>query len=104
MDAGEDLLHAAGERVLALVEPVDVGALTREFTLALVVRHVAPDRHPVADVLGEQVEPVLIPALVEQLGFPVEELLDLALYEQPIDVPHASSFQLAASMNCRQRR
>src|SRR5207237_9677323 len=61
VDAGEDLLHAAGERGLALVEPVDVRALTRELALALVVRHVAPHRHPVADVLREQVEPVLVP-------------------------------------------
>src|SRR2546425_1896032 len=31
VDAGEDLLHAAGERVLALVEPADIGPLAREF-------------------------------------------------------------------------
>src|SRR3979411_2557287 len=49
MDAGEDLLDAAGERVLALVEPVDVGALARELALALVVRHVSPERPPGAD-------------------------------------------------------
>src|SRR3989449_5597772 len=53
--------------------------------ISLVVRHVAPDRHEVTDVVGEEVEPLLVPALVEQLGLAIQELFDLALEEQPLE-------------------
>src|SRR5205085_7001539 len=88
VDAGQDLAHAARQRVLALVEPADVHALARELALGLVVRHVAPHRHEVANVVGEQLEPLLVAPLVEQLGFSIEELLDLLSKEEPIDVAH----------------
>ena len=54
---------------------------------------------------AKSVEPLLVPALVEQLGLVIEELLDLLLQEEPGEVvAHAPrSFQLAASMNWRQR-
>ena len=83
MDPRENLLYPASERVLALVEPVGVGPRPRELPLRLVARDIAPERHPVVGVLGEQVEPLLVAPLVEKLGFPVEEVLDLLLEEEP---------------------
>ena len=71
------------------------------------MRDVAPHGHEVVGVLGEELEPLLVPPLVEQLGLPVEELLDLLLEQQPGEAVRRSraprSFQLAASMNWRQR-
>src|SRR5215831_9612376 len=58
----------------------------------------------VPDVVGEQIEPLFVPALVQQLGLAVQEVLDLLPDEQTVDVTHFSPSQLAASMNCRQRR
>jgi len=107
--ARADLLHAAGERVLALVEPVDVHALAGEFPLGLLRGHIAAHGHEVAGVLGEEVEPVFEAPLVEELGFPVEKLLDLLLEQQPGERKGLGahrgprSFQLPASMNWRQR-
>src|SRR5262252_1545019 len=110
VDAGEDLLDAAAKGVLALVEPVDVRARARELSLQLVPRHVAAHGHEVVRILGEEIEPLLVAALVEELRLPVEELLDLLLEEESREVGRleahraTSSVQLEASMNCRQRR
>src|SRR5713101_4024990 len=60
VNAGLDLLDPADQRVLALVEPGDVLALAGEFALSFAELDVAPHRHPVADVVGEQGEPVVI--------------------------------------------
>ena len=107
VDAGEELLHAAAQRVLALVEPVDVQALAGELALPLVVGDVAPHGHEVARVVGEQIEPLLVAPLVEQLGLAVEEVLHLVAQEQAGQVGRAHvvarSFQDPASMNWRQR-
>src|SRR5215210_3576697 len=85
MDAGLDLLHAPAERLLALVEPVDVALGAGELALVVAELDVAPHRHPVADVLGEQVEPFPIAPLVEQFGLPIEEIRDLLAQQQPVD-------------------
>src|SRR5262249_19685335 len=85
MDAGLDLLHAPGQRVLTLIEPVDVAPGARELPLVLAELHVAPHRHPVADVLGQQAEPFLVAPLVEQLRLAIEEIGDLLANQQPID-------------------
>ena len=73
------------------------------------MRDVAPHRHPVADVVGEEREPLLVATLVEELGLVVQELLDLVLEQEPDEpgrrLAHRpmSSFQLVDSMNWRQR-
>src|SRR6267142_2504784 len=109
VDARENLSHATRERVLALVEPAGVDALPRELPLRLVARDVAPHGHPVVDVLGQELEPLLVPSLVEEIGLPVEEALDLLLDEEPLDGRRlgahdvAISPQLSASMSWRQR-
>ncbi len=85
MDAGLDLLHALGQRVLALVEPVDVAVGAGELALVLAELDVAPHRHPVTDVVGEQIEPFPIAPLVEQLRLAIEEIRDLLAKQQPCD-------------------
>ena len=56
-----------------------------EFALGLAVFDVAPHRHPVADVVREQRQPVPVAALVEQLGLAIEEFLDLPRQQQAVD-------------------
>ena len=80
--AGQDLLHAPGERVLALVEPVDVLALARELALQLAELDVAADRHPVPDVISEEIQPIFVAPLVEDLRLVVEEVRHLPLEEE----------------------
>ena len=105
MDARAELRHPPPERVLALVEPVHVGALARELPLELVGGHVAAHRHPVARVLGEEVEPLLEAARVQQLGLAVQEVLDLPLQQESGERGRLgahgaeSPAQLSASMN-----
>ena len=77
MNAGLDLAHAAGQRVLALVEPGDVLRLAGEFARLLAEFDVAAHRHPVAEIVGEQRQPLVIAPLVEQFGLAVEEIGDL---------------------------
>ena len=109
MDAGADLGDTARECVLALVEPVHVRALARVLPLELAVGDVAAHRHPVARVVGEEVEPLLVASRVQQLGLAVQELLDLLLEQESGErgalVAHGafSSAQLSAPMNWRQR-
>src|SRR5262245_14987542 len=91
MDAGLDLLHAPRQRLLALVEPVDVAPGAGELAFVLAELDVAPHRHPVADVVGQQVEPFPVAPLVEQLGLPIEELRDLLAEQQPVDTRVALS-------------
>ncbi len=92
-----------------LVEPVHVGALARELPLAVVVGHVAAHRHPVARVVGEQREPLVEAARVQQLGLLVQKLLDLPLEQEARDGGRIGAHegirpvQLSASMNWRQR-
>ena len=109
VNAGLDLRHAPPERVLALVEPVHVGAVARELPLAVVGGHVAAHRHPVAGVLGEEREPLVEATRIEELGLAVEKVLDFPLEQEPGERGgvHAqggvSPAQLSASMNWRQR-
>jgi hypothetical protein len=44
--------------------------------------HVAAHGHPVADVVGQQAQPLLDVPLVQQLGFLKEEFLDLVLEQE----------------------
>src|SRR5262245_42955713 len=98
MDAGLDLLHPPAERLLALVEPVDVVLRAGELALVLAELHVAPHRHPIADVVGEQVEPVAIAALVEQLRLAIKKIRDLLAKQQPVDAGVALSHHLASRL------
>ena len=58
---------------------------------------VAPHRHPVADVVGDQLEPVLVAPLVEELRLVIEELLDFLPQQQAVylfcSVDHRRSIQ-----------
>ena len=85
MDAGLDLPHAAGQGLLALVEPTDVASLAGEFALAVIEFDVAAHRHPVADIFGEQGQPFVVTPLVQEIGLAVEEILDLLLQERTGD-------------------
>ena len=86
MNTGLDLLDPPGQRVLAFVEPIDVGGLAGELALLLAEFDVAAHRHPVADVIGEERKPLLVAALVQQLGLAIEELGDI-LHQQELCNP-----------------
>ena len=58
--------------------------LAGELARVLAELDVAPHRHPVADVVGEQRQPVLIAPLVEQFGLAIEELGDLLRQEHRV--------------------
>jgi hypothetical protein len=62
-----DSLAFAGELAAGLVAEFDV----------------APHRHPVTDIIGEQRQPLVVTALIEDFGFGVEEFGDLLGEEQP---------------------
>src|SRR5580692_4505116 len=47
---------------------------------------IAPHRHPIAYIIGNQREPVLVAPLVQQIRFAIEELLDLLLEQQAGDL------------------
>ena len=68
MDAGQDLLDPPLQGFLALVEPVDVVVGVGELALAFADLDVAPHRHPIAHIRGDQREPVLVAPLVEELA------------------------------------
>src|SRR5437764_14169633 len=97
--AGLQPCHPAAQRLLGLVEDrelvgprlvvldITVGAEDRD-GLARSGIAVAARPHPVADIVGEQVEPFAKAALVQEARLAVEELLDLA---ERIIVTHALS-------------
>src|SRR5882757_7395654 len=82
VDAGLDLLHPPAERVLALVEPVDVAVGAGELALILADLHVAPHRHPIADLLAQQ-QPV-DPRLALSHGAPPRRASCLRLDRIPV--------------------
>src|SRR5204863_3857585 len=82
----QELRAPAGERLLALVEPVDLGRLAGECALGLAEFDVAPHRHPVADVVGEQTEPFLVTPLVQKLGLAIQKFGDI-LHQQKLRYP-----------------
>ena len=82
MHARTDLRDALRERVLALVEPGHLDLLPRQFRVHLPRRDVALHGCVVAGVLCEQVEPFLVPMLVQQVGLHVEEVLYLQPQQQ----------------------
>ena len=84
--AGQDLLDAPRQGLLAFVEPVDVLAGAGEFALRFAHLDVAAHRHPVAHILGDERQPVLVAPLVEQIRLVIKELLDLLLEEQEGDL------------------
>ena len=47
---------------------------------------VAPHRHPITDIVGQQTEPIVVAALVQKLGFAVEELGDFLGQQQARDL------------------
>jgi len=71
MQPGHDLLDPLLELELALVEPVEVGALAGALLAPLSEGRVQVERHPVAQVFREQVEPGLELASVEQVRLAV---------------------------------
>ena len=73
MHPGLYLPHPTGQRILAFVKPVDVPAFPRELPLQLAELHIAPHRHPVAHILGKQIQPVVIPAVIQQVGLIIQE-------------------------------
>src|SRR5215469_1073571 len=90
VNAGLDLPDAAGQRLLALVKPGDLGGLAGEFAAGLVAEFdVAPHRHPVADIVGEQRQPVVVTPFVEQLGLGVEEFRHFLPEQEPCDAVFA---------------
>jgi len=101
--AALDLLNAFREIVLAFVEPIGVGAFAGVLVARTVERDVARDRHPVADVGGEQVEPFGEAAVVEQLGFTGVERFDLALQQQLRELPLVDCGLRHADINSFQR-
>ena len=80
--AALDLLDTFGEVVLAFIEPVRIGALARVLGFGPVERHVARDRHIVARIVGEEVQPFGEAAVVEQFRFAGVKRLDFALQQQ----------------------
>src|SRR5205807_1159507 len=107
VDAGLDLPDPAHECVLALVEPGDVLALAGEFALALAELDVAPHRHPVADVVGQQAQPLVVAALVEQLGLAVEKIGDLLGQQEarypPVTITHGAAPPRPSPPECGRR-
>jgi hypothetical protein len=43
--------------------------------------HVAPYGHVIVDIIGDQLDPVVVPPVIEQLRLHVKKLLDLTLQE-----------------------
>ena len=58
VDAGVELAHAARQDVLALIEVGDLALRVRVLEVPVAVLDVAPDRHEVVHVLGEEIEPL----------------------------------------------
>src|SRR5262245_45039472 len=60
---------------------VEEGGLVgrRDLTVELASEAVGSCRHPVVDVVGHELEPLLEPPLVEQIGLVEEELLDVVV-------------------------
>src|SRR5580698_1284532 len=80
MHAGEDLLDAFRHRPLIFVEPGNSFALARIFPLLVLTEfHVAADRHEVNQIFRQQIEPLAEFPAIQQIGFVVQELLDLLL-------------------------
>ena len=53
--------------------------------------HVAADRHEIHQVLGQQIEPLLEPPLIQQVGFEIQEVLDLLAELVPCERAHHSA-------------
>ena len=85
VEAGVDLADAARERALALVEPRNLGFGVGVLAVLLAELDVAADGHVVVDVLGDELDPVVEAAVVEEFGLAVEEALDVALEEEAFE-------------------
>src|SRR6266581_916930 len=84
VDTGVDLADPSGQDSLALVDPRDLCIRVRVLPVPLTELHVAPYGHVIVDVVGDQLYPVAVPPVIEQLRLHVEELLDLTLQEQAL--------------------
>ena len=80
--SGGDLLDAEPEGGLALVEPVHVPALAGVLRVPVAELHVPPHGDPVRDVVGQQVQPLLVAALVQQVRLGAQELVHLLREQQ----------------------
>jgi len=72
-EAGVELLHSHREHVLVLVEIAEVEVVLGERWLAL---EAFGRGHHIANVVGEQVQPIMEALLVQQPGLLVQEPLD----------------------------
>src|SRR4029434_4269982 len=84
-----DLLDALLQRRFALVEPIHVLTLAGIFPLLLAELDIAAHRHPVANIVGQEGEPLLEAALVEQGCLRIEKLLDLPRQQQVLETTDA---------------
>src|SRR2546423_977953 len=103
MESGVQLAHARGERRFAFVEPRDLAGrvcLLSGFLLAEL--RVAPNRHPVVDVVGEELEPFAEAALVEQLSLSVKEFLNLVQQEDALDALLLAHSLINGHCGCRE--
>src|SRR5450432_2622060 len=84
MNAGQDLLDALSQRPFILIEPGDSLALPSVLLVRVLAElHVAADRHEVNQILGQQIEPFAKHPLIQQIGFHIQEILDLLLQREP---------------------
>src|SRR3954447_25064664 len=80
MHPREDLFDALCHRPLVFVEPRNTLALTRVFVFLVITElNVPADRHEVDQVVRQQIEPRAKLPSIEQIGFVIQELLDLLL-------------------------
>ncbi len=72
--AGQDLLHPLAQRPFVFVEPADAFALPGVLPLGMLTEfHVAPHRHEIHQIFGQQLQPFLEPPLIQQIGFLVRK-------------------------------
>ena len=76
-----DLVDAPLQGFLALVEPVDVVAFAGEFPVQLTELDVPAHRHPVPDVVGQQLQPLAEAPVIQQLRLVIQELFHLVLQQ-----------------------
>src|SRR5438128_9818205 len=84
VDTSVELADPPGQGSLALVDPRELCIRVRVLPVPLAELHVAPYGHVIVDVVGDQLDPVAVPPVIEQFRLHVEELLDLALQEQAL--------------------
>ena len=80
MNTGQDLLDTFCQSPLVFVEPADANARFGVFPFRMLSElHVATDRHEIHDIVGQKIEPVAEPTLIEQVGFHEQEVFHIGL-------------------------